>query len=253
MVAAVAAAMCGAYRLWLGGGGAWVGVSVIVESAGLGVAFYLLWRSTAQQIGAFSLWGFGLLVHVIMLAIFLALPGGAGPQVLRQMGLPILFFYPLATMIICQIFLDYERQLQDRKALQESEERYRAIFENAAVGIDVVNADGRFLQANESLASMLGYGNEELQNLTFLDISHPDDSAASRVKHEEMVKGRTDSYRFEKRYIRKDGDILWADFSVSPVVGPGGDHMATIAVIADITDRRKQRKLSRMLRPDIVA
>ena len=242
LVAAVAATICGAFRLSLGGAGAWVGVSVIAESAAVGVLFYFLRKEPHRQLTAFFLYMFGLLVHVVMLTLMWALPGGVGLQVLRHIGLPILIVYPFATMLVCRLFLDYERQLHDRNALRESEERYRAVFENAAVGIDVTDADGRILQANESLASMLGYSREELLNLTCLDISHPEDPEVSWVTYEGKVRSDTGSCRFERRYVRKGGEILWADVSVSPVCGPDGGSVATIGVLADITDRKKSEE-----------
>jgi two-component system, cell cycle sensor histidine kinase and response regulator CckA len=136
-----------------------------------------------------------------------------------------------------------ESEISTRKktedALRASEERYRGVFENAANGIDVVDSNGRFIQVNSSLAEMLGYTQDELTNLTFIDISHPDDAEVSRISHEKMVRGETESYRFAKRYIRKNGEVLWADVSVSPVRGPDGSHVANVGVIADITERKR--------------
>jgi two-component system, sensor histidine kinase and response regulator len=246
LVAAIAASMCATYRLWLGGGGAWVGVSVILESASLGVVFYFLWRNAETQIGTFSLWSFGLLVNAIMLGLFLALPGGTGPQVLQQMGLTILILYPVATTLICRIFLDYEKQAQDRKALQTREERYRGVFQNAAVGIDVVDANGRFLEINRALAHMLGYSKRELLNMTILDITHPDDVEVSRIKHDQMVRRDSKSYRLEKRYVRKDRETLWADLSVSAVRGADGAYRETIGVITDLTERKRAEEALRV-------
>ncbi|MGO9119343.1 MAG: PAS domain S-box protein [Desulfomonilaceae bacterium] len=239
LVAAVAATICGSYRLWLGGPGAWVGFSVIVESATLGVVFHFLWKSTVRQIAPFSLYIFGLTVHFVMLALMLALPGGTGTEVLRQIGLPTLVVYPLATMLLCRIFLDYETRLDDRKALRESEGRYRGVFENAAIGIDVVDAAGRLLEVNGSLAKMLGYSQDELLKRTIFDITHPEDVEVSRTKHEQMVRGEMTSYRFEKRYVRKNGELLWAEVSVSLIRGSDGVHIATIGVVADITERKR--------------
>jgi two-component system, cell cycle sensor histidine kinase and response regulator CckA len=150
---------------------------------------------------------------------------------------------------VAQRTMTLESEISARKkteaALRESEDRYRGVFESAAVGIDVVDADGRFLQVNSSFAEMLGYTQDELLNLTFFDISHPDDVEVSRIKHEKMVRGETESYRFEKRYIRKDGGVLWAEVSVSPVRGPDGVHLATVGVIADLTYRKRAEEALR--------
>ncbi|MBM3303053.1 MAG: PAS domain S-box protein, partial [Deltaproteobacteria bacterium] len=99
--------------------------------------------------------------------------------------------------------------------------------------------DGRFMQVNRSLAQMLGCSEEDLLNLTIFDITHPEDVADSRSRYQELIRAETDTYRFEKRYIRKDGEVVWADVSVSAIRGPDGVYEATIAVISDITRRKR--------------
>ena len=131
LVAAIAATMCGSFRLWLGGAGALVGVGVIIEAAALGVFFRFFLKNTEPpRITNSFLYFFGLLVHVVMLALMLALPGGAGYEVLRRIGLPLILIYPVATLLVCRLFIDYEKQRLGRKALEESEDRYRSIVEN---------------------------------------------------------------------------------------------------------------------------
>jgi two-component system cell cycle sensor histidine kinase/response regulator CckA len=130
------------------------------------------------------------------------------------------------------------------EALRESESRYRAVFDNAAVGIDLVDEKGRYLQVNDALARMLGYSKDDLYAKTVFDVTHPDDVPLSRDTHESLLCGDLHSCRFEKRYIRKGGEDLWADVSVSAVRGPGGEHEATIAVVSDITARKRAEQSS---------
>ncbi len=238
VVATVSGLMCGAYRLYLGGPGVYVGLATIFESVAVGVIFHYLWKRKGQPIGPVKLWLFGLLVSAITLSTFLGLPKGAGIEVIKQIGLTILIFYPLATMLVCQLFLDYERQISDSLALYKSESFYRGVFQNAAAGVDVIDMDGHFLQANVTLCDILGYSEEELLKLTILDITHPDDRLTSAFLHQQMVKGQTDSYKIRKRYFRKDGEIVWAEVSVSAVYGPDGAYNATIGVISDITAQK---------------
>lgn len=129
--------------------------------------------------------------------------------------------------------------------LRNAEERYRSVFENAAVGIDLVDAEGRFLEVNDSLAQMLGYTADELLNLSIFDVTHPEDVEASRSNYHTMMQGETDSYRFEKRYVRKDRVLMLADVSVSAVRGPDGSHIATVGVISDITERKRAEEALR--------
>jgi|GEM_PF-2615107 len=127
LVGLIAAGMCSAYRLWLGGAGAWVGVAASLESALVGVVYYYLRQRGGGRGSAWSYLGFGFLVHLIMLAFMLGLPGGAGPKVISQIGLPVMALFPFATMLVCLLFQDYETRQADRRELMQSEERFRHI------------------------------------------------------------------------------------------------------------------------------
>ncbi len=142
------------------------------------------------------------------------------------------------------MFADISKLKETESAQRETERRYTGVFENAAVGIDVVDANGRIIEANPSLALMLGYRQDELLNLTFLDATHPEDVEDSENRYDKMLRGEIDSYRFEKRYIRKDGQAIWVDVSVSPVRGSAGAPVGGIAVMTDIT-RRKDAEAER--------
>jgi two-component system, sensor histidine kinase and response regulator len=136
-----------------------------------------------------------------------------------------------------------------REAFRRSEDKYQAIFNNAAVGIDMIDRDGRFVETNTALQDMLGYSKGELERLTALDITHPDDLDASRRNLLSVSEGRLDSYTSEKRYIRKDGAVVWAGLSVASMRDASGRHEAIIGVIEDITDRKKaQAELLESLR-----
>ena len=108
-------------------------------------------------------------------------------------------------------------QVEARRALTDSEARFRATFENAAVGVALVGSDGSILRANNSFARMLGYSVEELKTRTFQDLTHPDDLATNLSVFNKTLVGEADSYCIEKRYVRKDGGIVWASLTVGCV------------------------------------
>lgn len=140
------------------------------------------------------------------------------------------------------VFQDITWRKKAEEALRESEERYRAIFNNAAVGIDLVDAEGRFLEVNGTLERFLGYTEEELVHLTALDLTYDEDLGRSEDMLAGLVEGRSPGYRFEKRYVRKDGTVVWADTSVSAIRGTDGEYKATVGVITDITQRKKSEE-----------
>lgn len=116
-VAALSATIIGAYRIWLGGAGVYVGVVVTVVSALIGVAFYYYRKSVGGSLKVLPLLGAGLLVHVVMLLLFLLLPGGIGIWIDKQLGPTIILFYPVATMLLCLLFQDYEEKKHSRGEL----------------------------------------------------------------------------------------------------------------------------------------
>jgi PAS domain S-box-containing protein len=136
-----------------------------------------------------------------------------------------------------------ETDITERKsaeeALRTSEERYRATFVGAPVGIAHVGLDGRFLRFNEAVCTITGYPREELETLTFSDITHPDDLEADWAHVRRMRTGEIDTYAMEKRYLRKDGAAVWVNLTVSLLRTEAGEPLHFISVIENITERKQ--------------
>jgi two-component system, sensor histidine kinase and response regulator len=128
---------------------------------------------------------------------------------------------------------------ETEEALRESEERFRGTFENAAVGVAHTDATGRFLRVNEKFAAIIGYSREELLQKTFHDITHPDDLAASIEQFTMLMRGETPDFGLEKRYLRKDGSVVWVELFVSLQRTAAGDPGYAIAIIRDISERKE--------------
>ena len=121
--------------------------------------------------------------------------------------------------------------------LEESERRFKATFELAAVGIAHVNMDGRYLRANARLCEILGYTPQEMLKLKFQEVTHPDDLAGDLERVQEMLRGCFLTYSSEKRYIRKSGEDVWCTLTVSLVRKPDGRPDYFISVVEDISRR----------------
>ena len=124
-------------------------------------------------------------------------------------------------------------------ALRQSEQLYRSTFELAAVGVAHVSPDGRWLRVNQKLCEIVGYSEAELLRLTFQDITHPDDLATDLAQTEKVRSGKLDTYSLEKRYIRKDGSLVWISLTVSGVRDARGKFDHFISVIEDISKRKQ--------------
>ena len=116
-------------------------------------------------------------------------------------------------------------------ALRESEELNRSTFEQAAVGIAHVAIDGRFLRVNDRLCSFLGYSRQQLLQLTFQDITCPQDLGNDLECRCQVLSGQIKSFSKEKRYLRPDGSIVWANLTVSLVRAGNGDPKYFISVV----------------------
>ncbi|HTY26263.1 MAG TPA: PAS domain S-box protein, partial [Desulfomonilaceae bacterium] len=126
-----------------------------------------------------------------------------------------------------------------KEALRKNEEQYRAVFDNAGMGIDLLDRDGRIVKVNKALSNMLGYAEDELRQLTFLDITHPEDRETSQRNLELLMAGEIGSYRLEKRYVKKDGSVVWADLWTTTIRDENGECKGMVAVIDDITRRKR--------------
>jgi diguanylate cyclase (GGDEF)-like protein/PAS domain S-box-containing protein len=125
-------------------------------------------------------------------------------------------------------------------SLRENEGRFRALVEQAAVGVAEIDmGTGLFLTVNRRLCEMVGRTEEEMLATTFLAMTHPDDLHLHQDKTALLLAGKIGHYSLEKRYLRKDGAIIWVNITVSPLWKPGENPGRNMIVVEDITERRQ--------------
>ncbi|MBI5819414.1 MAG: PAS domain S-box protein, partial [Verrucomicrobia bacterium] len=137
------------------------------------------------------------------------------------------------------ILQDITALKQAQAAAQASEERFRATFDQAAVGIVHTSYEGNYLLVNQKFCDMLGYREYELVGRAAADFTHPDDRATGRQKRQLMWDGKLDGFAEEKRYLRKDGSVIWTNRTVSLARDASGKPQYFIRVIEDITQRKE--------------
>ncbi len=135
---------------------------------------------------------------------------------------------------------------QAEEALRESEARYRTFFDQAAVGVaEIEHFTGRFLTANRRLCELLGRTEEEMRDTTFQAITHPDDLHLHEDKAEQLLAGTIDHYTLEKRYISKDGTVIWVNITVSDPREIFETRGRNIVIVEDIAERKRTEKALR--------
>ncbi len=126
--------------------------------------------------------------------------------------------------------------------LRDSEARFRAIFQGAAIGIILADLEGRIMAANVAQHKMLGYQDEQLRGKNFLEVTHVEDRARNLELFEDLKKGLRDGYRLEKRFLRQDGSDVWAQVTVSLIRDLEGNPRCCVGTTEDITARKEARE-----------
>ena len=150
-----------------------------------------------------------------------------------------LFFIKGLITVISESGLKKLKEVEARKQIEESEERFRILFESAPVGIALVDLDFRVKRANQAYCEILGYNEEELKALTLTDITHPEDLEENLILQRKLGRGEIPSYQMEKRYIRKDGNARWGILISSLVKNEKDEPLYFIGQFVDISDHKK--------------
>lgn len=136
------------------------------------------------------------------------------------------------------VFQDIENKKQAETKLQESEEQFRQTFEQAVVGMTLVDKKGTWIKVNDSFCKLVGYSRAELLKSGYKNLVHPDDLKQSNEELTQFAKGEVEVYLKEKRYIHKDGHILYFIIGVSKVVDAHGRIQQFVAQYSDVTERK---------------
>jgi PAS domain S-box-containing protein len=138
---------------------------------------------------------------------------------------------------------DITERKRTEEALRQSEERWRSVFENSAIGVAVTDLNGSFLATNHVYQKLTGYTEEELRALKFLDLTHESYRDANWALITELLEGKRRQFQIEKKYRRKDGSLIWVSNNVSLVPGTERVPQSIMALSEDITERKRAEDL----------
>ena len=153
-----------------------------------------------------------------------------------------------ACVLVQGIFQDIDHKTKISKSLAYKEQQLRRTFETALIGMAIVDLEGNWIDVNRSLCNTFGYTKEEIEKLSFIDVTHPEDLRKDYKSMMSMMSGRIDHYETEKRYISKKGETIWTQLSTSIVRDDNGDPLHFVAQINDLTQiKRTSKKISQLL------
>jgi PAS domain S-box-containing protein len=148
-------------------------------------------------------------------------------------------------------FYGIARDITERKkaimAIRESEAKFKGIFEHANIGIATASLKGPLTNVNPEFEKLLGYSRDELLKMSFRNFTHPDDIEREVELVTKMIKGEIDNYRIEKRYIHKNGSVVWIDLSIAGMKDDHGEYILFIGMANDITEKKKAQEKTEIL------
>jgi PAS domain S-box-containing protein len=148
--------------------------------------------------------------------------------------------------------IDVDDRRRAEEALRKSEERWRSVFENSAIGVALTDLNGRFLTTNHVFQAMVGYTEEELRAVSFADLAHEDYRQANWALVTELVEGKRRQFQIEEKYRRKDGSSIWVSNNVSLVPGTERVPRFIMALSEDITQRKRAEEKLRRSEADLL-
>jgi len=182
---------------------------------------------------------------ISMLLAFDLVTVGRGSSQLDQISSWLPFLLVLIPGHVMSLVMDAFRR--EKNHISESETRFRHAMEYSAIGMALVSPQGVWLQVNHSLCQTLGFPEDELKRLTFQQMTHPDDLSNDLIQLDKLLKGEIYSYTLEKRYFRKDNEIVWARLTVSLVRDAAYQPLYFIAQIIDISELKQSEQVNRRL------
>ncbi|GEM_PF-6283660 len=223
-----------AYRIVVGGDGTVTGLLTIFFSGVGGIIGYYLRRKWHTLDNYWGLYFFSVFIHVGASLLMLSLPKPFSKMVLENIGIPMIIFYPIGTILIGMLLKEGQRYNIIRSLLLTRDKRYCDIFDQALAGIAIMSANGQFVEVNKRFTEIIGYSPAEITTMSFPDITHPDDLPTDMKAFEGFHKGEIDQISGDQRYIRSDGKLMWVRRSIKAVRNENGEIDHFISIIIDI-------------------
>ena len=245
VTALIAALMSIAYRVYLGGPGAIMGVSVITSSAVIGIIYHNLRKKHAYLTKPSHLIGFGVIVHISMLILTMTLPSSMKFDVFSKIAAPVITIYPIGTLLVCLVLLEQESRIFTEKALRNSEEKYRELVENANSIILRMDKGGRVTFINEFAERFFGFRKEDITGQNVVGAIVPARETTGRdlaAMISDIGRNPAAYANNENENMRSNGERVWIAWTNRPVFDENGNVSEILCVGNEITARKQMQE-----------
>lgn len=228
------------FRILLGGDGVLAGVTVIISSAIIGSVWRLWIYSIAAKLRWLNVYVMSLLVHVAMIACMNLIPYPARVNVIREITLPVLLIYPVASVLLYLLLTQQQTFLRVRNQLKQSEERFRLLFNKAPLGYHSLDIDGNIIDVNQQWLDTSGFLRDEVVGKWFGDFLHP----AYKEKFLEKLSQlkETGQIHSEFEMLNQSGKSLFITVDGNIIYDPNGNFKQTLCILKDITRQKKAER-----------
>jgi len=235
--AIIAAVISTIYRIYLGGSGVYMGVSVIFTSTLIGLFYYYRKTKKLAKVNNINLLALGLQVHIVMLLLMIFLPSNVRLTALKELSFSILFFFPLATVLIGRIYIDQDENIRLVKELSESEEKYRLLVENQTDLIVKLDKEGRFIFVSKSFCNTFNKSEAELLGKEFREIFGESINKEEFDVLKSIFKPPHQAFYEQKIFI--GNEYSWYDWVYKAILDKNGEVYEIVGVGRDITEKKK--------------
>lgn len=232
------------FRIALGGKGVITGIAIIVMSLVVGSVWRVLRFSRVMNKRHYLGLEFlvvGFVLHLLSFLCLFLLPSEFRPTLMQTMVIPFLVYYPIGFYLICLLLFSQVYRVNAVQKLQKSDRQFKTIFEQSPIGMSLTDMrTGEIMNVNQSYLDLLGIEREDLKSFSWDAVTHPDDRPASQVITERMMQGERGPFNLDKRFIRKDGTVVWGNLSLCVFEPTEEDTLESLCMTIDITERKSE-------------
>jgi diguanylate cyclase (GGDEF)-like protein/PAS domain S-box-containing protein len=239
VVGGIAAMIAGSYRFWLGGGGTDVGVAVVISCTSLGLFYRYAYHRDWVRIDLIHLLVFGLLVHLVEVALFTQLPAAAVPKVMDNVALPLILTFTPATAFLGLLLQDINNRLKTESDLRDSEARLSLHLQNTPLAAISWDRDFQCMQWNKAAEKIFGYSHDEAVGRHVTELIVPAEIKKEIEQVMQSLLERKGGEHWINENLSKDGTKLICEWYNTPISNERGETIGVVSLAEDITARKR--------------